>query len=178
MAIYDVDSIMESGMDTDDVLDNMLEACDQMMSAIGESGGAHQKYAKMLAKQDKDIQDKMEKIKYTGSGSKHQENLLNKYADERYRLAKKAARYVDDGLANSYASTDVAEKNRRSKHGKPGYGYIDGYAKAKENFAKDFGGPGGEDKLAAKQKRHDEMAAKKRAIKETCLNILSVIDEL
>ena len=53
--------------------------------------------------------------------------------------------------------------------------YRDSYRKAKNNFKKDFGGPGGEDPMVAKQKLHD---AKKKAIKETCLSILSVIDEL
>ena len=178
MAIYDVDSIMESDMDTDDILDNMLEACDQMMSAIGESGGAHQKYAKMLAEKDKALQKKIDDANYVGSGSKAHKQLINKYNDQRIELARKAEKYVDDGLSNSYASSAVKNKNRLDKKDPDDARmYKSEYRNAKKRFAKDFGGPGGEDPLAEKAKRQEEIR-KKRAIKETCLTILSVLDEI
>ena len=40
MAIYDVDAINEQELtaERDDILDNMLEACDNMLSALDEHG--------------------------------------------------------------------------------------------------------------------------------------------
>lgn len=191
MAIYDVNAIMESEQpegivdegyvdeealeeEAEAVLDNMLEACDQMMSALEESGGAHQRYAKMLADKDKAIQDKIDKINYIGTGSNAHKKLAKKYQDQRENLADKAARFVDDGEYNGYASDKVDAKRRAdSKYGDENP-YRDSYRRAKENFKNAFGGHG-EDPMVAKQKLHD---AKKKAIKETCLSILSVIDEL
>ena len=180
MAIYDVNTIMESEQDNfideETVLDNMLEACDYMLTALEESGGAHQRYAKMLADKDKAIQDKIDKANYIGTGSNAHKKLIDKYQNQRKDLANKAAEYVDNGESSNYASRAVDFKKRsEAEYGRFVTQYRDSYRKAKNNFKKDFGGPGGEDPMVAKQKLHD---AKKKAIKETCLSILSVIDEL
>lgn len=180
MAIYDVNTIMESEQDNfideETVLDNMLEACDYMLTALEESGGAHQRYAKMLADKDKAIQDKIDKANYIGTGSNAHKKLIDKYQNQRKDLANKAAEYVDNGESSNYASRAVDFKKRsEAEYGRFVTPYRDSYRKAKNNFKKDFGGPGGEDPMVAKQKLHD---AKKKAIKETCLSILSVIDEL
>lgn len=184
MAIYDVDAINEQEMavNSEDILDNMLEACDQMLAALGESGGAHQKYAKMLAEKDKAIQKKIEDANYAGSGSYAHKRLIDKYKSQRHDLAKKAAKYVDGGLSNSYAANAVERKNEIDKtdpYRARVYASNDesGYKYAKNNFKKDFGGPGGEDPMAEKVKRQEQIR-KKRAIKETCLTILSVLDEI
>lgn len=195
MAIYDVDSIMESEYEdsTNDVLDNMLEACDQMMSALDESGGAYKKYMNMLADKDKAAKEKIDKIDSIGSGSKYHKNLHDKYHNKRIEYARKAQKYtfgpdenrkwsitnpIDDSKENIYtssASDYVGKTNYFSKLNTIGKNEKKYLHNGKAEFKKDFGGPGGEDKLAEKQKMHD---AKKKAIKETCLNILSVIDEL
>lgn len=167
MAIYDIDSIMESN-----------KVYDIETPAINESGGAHQKYAKMLAKQDRDLKNKIKRAEYIGSGSKYQKYLIDKCEGRRYQLADKADKYIDNGVLKTFPSYSVPTKEYISKDPGRSRKYISSFRKAKENFAKDFGGPGGEDKLAEKQRRHDEIAAKKKAIKETCLNILTVIDEL
>ena len=46
MAIYDVDAINEQELaaSREDILDNMLEACDQMLSAIDESNQQNGSY--------------------------------------------------------------------------------------------------------------------------------------
>lgn len=180
MAIYDVNTIMESEQDNfideETVLDNMLEACDYMLTALEESGGAHQRYAKMLADKDKELQDKIDKANYIGTGSNAHKKLIDKYQNQRKDLANKAAEYVDNGESSNYASRAVDFKKRsEAEYGRSVTPYRDSYRRAKNNFKKDFGGPGGEDPMVAKQKLHD---AKKKAIKETCLSILSVIDEL
>lgn len=184
MAIYDVDAINEQELaaERDDILDNMLEACDQMLSALGESGGAHQKYAKLLAEKDKALKKKIDDANYVGSGSKAHEKLINKYKAQRDELAEKAEKYVDGGMSNAYASTAVELKNKIDKtdgHRAKAYGSNDeyGYKAAKDRFKKDFSGPGGEDPMVEKAKRQEEIR-KKRAIKETCLTILSVLDEI
>ena len=185
MAIYDVDAINEQELaaERDDILDNMLEACDQMLSALGESGGAHQKYAKLLAEKDKALKKKIDDANYVGSGSKAHEKLINKYKAQRDELAEKAEKYVDGGMSNAYASTAVELKNKIDKkdpNRAKTYGSYDdeaGYRYAKNNFKRDFGGPGGEDPMVEKAKRQEEIR-KKRAIKETCLTILSVLDEI
>ena len=190
MAIYDVNAIMESEQpegyvdeevieeEAEAVLDNMLEACDQMMSALEESGGAHQRYAKMLADKDKAIKDKIDKANYIGTGSNAHKKLVDKYQNQRGDLASKARKYIDGGESNGYPSDAIDAKRRTedrfgNKIKNSPYHKI--YRHAKDNFKKDFGGPGGEDPMVAKQKLHD---AKKKAIKETCLSILSVLDEL
>ena len=182
MAIYDVNTIMESEQDNfideETVLDNMLEACDYMLTALEESGGAHQRYAKMLVDKDKAIQDKIDKANYIGTGSNAQKKLIDKYQNQRADLAHKTNKYVDGGESNGYASDAVdRKKSVEARYGSrlTSSPYHDIYRAAKNNFKKDFGGPGGEDPMVAKQKLHD---AKKKAIKETCLSILSVIDEL
>lgn len=179
MAIYDVNTIMESEQDNfideETVLDNMLEACDYMLTALEESGGAHQRYAKMLADKDKAIQDKIDKANYIGTGSNAHKKLIDKYQKQRADLARKAEKYVDNGESNDYASRAVDFKKSEDLDGRLIAPYQNSFRKAKNNFKKDFGGPGGEDPMVAKQKLHD---AKKKAIKETCLSILSVIDEL
>ena len=186
MAIYDVDAIRESELmeaetDSDSILDNMLEACDQMLNAIGESGGAHQKYAKLLAEKDKALQKKIDDADYVGSGSYAHKKLINKYNDERRELAGKVTKYVDNGLSNSYASSAIDAKNKHDKQNPNNIRNNDvtlqDYRAAKKRFKKVCGGPGGEDPMVEKAKRQEEIR-KKRAIKETCLTILSVLDEI
>ena len=184
MAIYDVDAINEQELaaSRDDILDNMLEACDQMISALGESGGAHQKYAKLLAEKDKALKKKIDDVNYVGSGSDAHKKLIDKYKSQRDELADKAAKYIDGGMSNHYASNALESKKNIEKT-EPEMAKIygsrrdSGYKYAKENFKKDFGGPGGEDPMIEKAKRQEEIR-KKRAIKETCLTILSVLDEI
>ena len=180
MAIYDVDAINEQEMavNSEDILDNMLEACDRMLSVLGESGGAHQKYVNLLAEKDKAIQKKIDAANYAGSGSDAHKRLINKYNDQRRILADNAAKYVDGGLSQSNVSTAVAIKNRLEKTDpRRAKGNEPWYRSAKDNFKNDFGGPGGEDPMVEKVKRQEEIR-KKRAIKETCLTILSVLDEI
>lgn len=184
MAIYDVDAINEQELaaSSEDILDNMLEACDQMLSVLGESGGAHQKYAKLLAEKDKALKKKIDDANYVGSGSYTHRRLINKYNDQRDYLADKATKYVTGLRSGKYASDAVERKNEIDKTDPStariyGRGDESGYKYAKNNFKKDFGGPGGEDPMAEKVKRQEEIR-KKRAIKETCLTILSVLDEI
>ena len=167
MAIY---SVSES-YNTDDVLDNMLEACDQMMSAIGESGGAHQRYAKMLADKDEELANELKK---TEPRTYKSENLNNKRA----AIAKKFDKYVSQNNRGVNASTQYSGMQRDKNYNPGTYASTD-YAIAKQQFKANFGNRG-IDKLKDKKPGSVLAAqeAKKKAIKETCLNILSVIDEL
>lgn len=114
MAIYDVDAIRESELmeaetDSDSILDNMLEACDQMLYGLAQiDEGARTKYVEMKAKQAKELEDKAnampDKITstkskkigpYTFSASKEVDNKEKKKTmDQHYEASKTAAKYA------------------------------------------------------------------------------------
>lgn len=114
MAIYDVDAIRESELmeaetDSDYILDNMLEACDQMLYGLAQiDEGARTKYVEMKAKQAKELEDKAnampDKITstkskkigpYTFSASKEVDNKEKKKTmDQHYEASKTAAKYA------------------------------------------------------------------------------------
>lgn len=111
MAIYDVDAINEQEMavNSEDILDNMLEACDQMLYGLARiDEGARTKYVEMKAKQAKELEDKAnampDKITstkskkigpYTFSASKEVDNKEKKKTmDRHYEASKTAAKYA------------------------------------------------------------------------------------
>ena len=182
MAIYNVDAINEQNevVDTETVLDNMLEACDTMMSALGE--GAYRKYMNMQADKQDELLAKAKKYKDLS------EKLTGKAAvkaENKYRQAKDAARDMYDdqnskGYVSNLGNTGSIRDDIESDGGfarKYGYGY--GPSRdAKSEWMKDHGDIG-EDKIGnRKPGTFASKDEKKKAIKETCLNILSVIDEL
>ena len=126
MAIYDVDAIRESELmeaetDSNDILDNMLEACDQMLYGLAQiDEGARTKYVEMKAKQAKELRDKAESMPdkitstkskkigpYTFSASKEVDNK------EKKELRNKS--YDADEEASKYAGTmkDYGPKGKK-----------------------------------------------------------------
>ena len=163
MAIYDVDAINEQELaaSRDDIHDNMLEACDQMLCALDESK-ARRRYVETLNKQ----------------ADKHDENA-GKYNSIAYDFSKlhngqKAHEYYEKADEERWDSEKLRQKaaNYGSKSGKDIYLG----KKAEQNFKKDF------DAYPAKNERepgiYKSIQDKKRSIKETCLTILSVLDEI
>ena len=186
MAIYDVNAIMESEQpegyvdeevleeEAEAVLDNMLEACDQMMSALEESTAAQRHYgttSKELSKytdvvpnpyNSKNIVGKMA-LKSTAK----QIAKGDKPYDKAFELGKKAydKLHKDDGYKMSDREWDeVRVQQKAALKGSIGANMAKA-AKAGYDVKGEI------DKAKAK-------AAKKKAIKETCLSILSVLDEL
>ena len=161
MAIYDVNTIMESEQDNfideETVLDNMLEACDYMLTALEESGGARNKYVDIM--RSKSWNNTMKGIH--ANGYDYPENEL---AKQYFDLSEKQR-----AEANKYRNLDKMYSGERDdKESREG----------KERFMKDFGGPSGKKLGHDKPGEIKPLQEKKRAIKETCLTILSVLDEL
>lgn len=178
MAIYDVDSINESYSE-EDVLDSMLEACDTMMDMLEST--ATQRHFGVDVKSLKKYSDM---------------NLLHGKLDkvEKSKLvanmaAKRAAKQFHDGTydknvdkaiekhSNQISGYDLSDEeldniNKIAKlGGKAASKAATGYALGRMAAKSGADIKSAYDKAAAK-------AEKKKAIKETCLNILSVIDEL
>ena len=181
MAIYDVDAIRESELmeaetDSNDILDNMLEACDQMLTALDiVDEGARTRYVDRLANRNK----KLEIMKSAASSKK----TIDRIDDE---IAKNNKKAVEVGIADvsswnpdnrSWRYKDaetVSDRIHNSRH------TLEKESKAGKNAYKEkYGGPKGED-IMGNKKPGMVLAAqeKKKHIKETCLTILSVLDEI
>ena len=98
MAIYDVDAINEQELaaERDDILDNMLEACDQMLSVLDEHGGARNKYVDIM--RSKSWNNTMKGIH--ANGYDYPENELAKqYFDLSEKQRAEANKYRNEGLS-------------------------------------------------------------------------------
>ena len=176
MAIYDIDSINEAEYEasTDEILDNMLEACDSMIDALSESTAAQRHFGVTSKDMRKYVDSDPVANKVYGK-----KNLIGKMAvkttaknmnniDKFNNVGAKAGKKVYKSITGEEASDDLMnfakEYSKASNKGAAG-ALMSKAAKAGYDVKGEF------DKAKAK-------AAKKKAIKETCLNILSVIDEL
>ena len=152
MAIYDVDAIRESELmeaetDSGDILDNMLEACNQMLYGLAQiDEGARTKYVEMKEKQAKELEDKAnampDKITstkskkigpYTFSASKEVDNKEKKKTmDQRFEASKTAAKYGGTYEADSDKDGHIVRERWHSPEyeihgsGKPRYRYDTG----------------------------------------------------
>lgn len=172
MAIYNVEYVDEStAKKNDDLLDNMLEACDTMMAVLDEHGGARMKYVNMKYKEANDARDKYyDYIKKADTAKSDKEK--DEYYDKAEKYNEKA--YKAGGEVSKYSSGKPALIHRP----KSDWG-IKCNKEWKDQFMQDFGGPSTGSKVHSKPGEIKAMQdAKKKAIKETCLSILSIIDEL
>lgn len=146
MAIYDVDAINEQELaaNRDNILDNMLEACDRMLSAISEADrvlknerGAHathgpEDYSKWS---DEDLKGEFEMRKGMAARDKAGRDDEDRYSH----------------LPSHGAATQGAHNRRKA-----------------EAIGKEL----------AKRGESPSKDEKKKVIKETCIAILSVLDEI
>lgn len=146
MAIYDVDAINEQELaaSREDILDNMLEACDQMLSAIGES----------------DRVLKNERNRYQSHGPEDYSKWSNEDLKSEFEMRKGMAARDKAGRDEEYRYTHIPGRDA-STQGAHNRRKADAIGKE-----------------LAKRGEAPSKEAKKKAIKETCLSILSVIDEL
>lgn len=146
MAIYDVDAINEQELaaSREDILDNMLEACDQMLSAIGES----------------DRVLKNERNRYQSHGPED----YSKWSDEDLK--------GEFEMRKGMATRDKAGRDEEDR-----YTHIPG-RDASTQGAHNRRKADAIGKELAKRGEAPSKEAKKKAIKETCLTILSVLDEI
>lgn len=167
MAIYDIDAIreQEAAIDEDTFLDGMLEACSAMMDALGESTAAQRHF---------------------GTTTKDRQNLerflkWNHYEDISPRQLRKDARdLADPELSKDLKSVEQIKKENPEMS-------IRDIEKARVETIADHKGYMGALMAKHAQHGHDvkgefdkihKRNAKKKAIKETCLTILSVIDDI
>lgn len=167
MAIYDLDAIKEQEeiADNDNILDGMLEACENMMDALNESK-ARLRTAEALSKEAK----------------KHAKNA-DAYSDlERAaqkvghaELYEKYHKQAQDSINKAYKSNLNANKIKGVKSS-PGELDIYDNQEAERRFKAMY------DAYPAKGDRkpgyYKNLYEKKKGIKETCLTILSVIDDI
>ena len=179
MAIYDVDAINEQELaaSREDILDNMLEACDQMLTALDiVDEGARTRYVDRLANRNK----KLEIMKSAASSKKTIDRIDDEIAKNNKKAVEVGIAY-DDKLYPSdsgnwrYKDAEtVSDRIHNSRH------TLEKESKAGKNAYKEkYGGPKGED-IMGNKKPGMVLAAqeKKKHIKETCLTILSVLDEI
>lgn len=181
MAIYDIDAIheQEAAIDEDTLLDGMLEACNAMMDALTESTAAQRHYgttAKEISKyggnswpyDKKNLVGKMA-VKKTAKIAGDEDNL-NKALDK----AEKVSEKVSKRMAKEY-DIDVPERTDREKEEDRVRSIA--MIKAATGATMSRAAKAGYDVKGEFDKVHAK-TAKKKAIKETCLTILSVIDDI
>lgn len=194
MAIYDVNAIMESEQpegivdegyvdeealeeEAEAVLDNMLEACDYMLTTLEESTAAQRHYgttSKELSKYTDFVPNPYNSKNVVGKmalkSTAKQIAKGDKVYDKAFERGKKAydKMHKNDGPGD-YKMSDREWDESKVQQKAALKGSI-GANMAKAAKA-GYDVKGEIDKAKAK-------AAKKKAIKETCLSILSVIDEL
>lgn len=178
MAIYNLDAVNEQ-LNENSVLDNMLEACDYMMDVLNLDEGAHRKYMEMQAKKQDALEKKSKMYddlakNLTGKAAEKSKDNARKYATASSELyhREKGNGYIDDSANTGHIKDELKDADKYGKHDS----YY--YHQAKEKWMKDHGNKG-EDKLANKKPGvYLDAQKKKRAIKETCLHILSIIDDI
>lgn len=177
MAIYDTDHVNEEMFDEQgDMLDTMLEACDKMLDAVScMESTATQRHYNMTSR------DASKAAKEYGGNKAYENKTFGKYASKM--------------AAKGFHSGSVDKTIDKIYDGK-GFGgmksYTDGMSDREKEIAKNFtkntarAYTGSALATAAKagvpvKDIYDKAAAKadkKKAIKETCLTILSMIDEI
>lgn len=175
-------------MSSEQLLDNLAEACDNMMTMLDEHGGAYRKYMQQQAdKQDKHIKKAQyyDQAADATSNAQAHEKMKEKSNDEMGKADEifyKNSRY----LAHNTPSKSIAERldtDKKASNPANSDKYYTNRAKAEANFArqswKHDHGDTGEDKLAAREPgTFKKLQDQKKAIKETCLYILSILDEI
>lgn len=196
-------------MSSEQLLDNLAEACDNMMTMLDEHGGAYRKYLNIQAdKEEKHLKDadqhrqkaanygKMANATVSSKAKKDLEDKQRKEWDREEtsqnkadRINDKAKRYMgsasyeDDELESDSKYRKASSLKTQLKREKEddkllhGRGFID-KSEYKQKFKSEHGDTG-EDKLAAREPgTFKKLQDQKKAIKETCLYILSILDEI
>ena len=158
MAIYNVNTINEQELAANDILDNMLEACDQMLSSLDESTAAQRHYGVTSKELGKRIDD---------SGAEFKNNLLTRGVVK--KVAKDIADLRSDDAKQAGQSVYDNQDRKTKEYMVKGKAMMNAYKGA--NLARYA-------KTGMDVKGMVDQETKKRAIKETCLTILSILDEI
>lgn len=182
MAIYNVDYIDEQVQDeSEEMLDGMLEACDAMMQMV-ESTAAQRHYGMTSKDYDKYYNDEAGKraTKFLDDDNRKGRSYVNKMAkatrpdnlnktvNRSINIDNMAAKFI--GRKSGYTGMTDRDKEEAAVQAKAAIKGATGSLMGKAARS-GYDVKGAYDKAQAKED-------KKKAIKETCLNILAVIDEL
>lgn len=143
---------------------------------LNEHGGAHRRYAEMIADKDRKLKKREEAFRSIGNDAANRK--ADKTASERNNLRIKNIKYINGG--NSYDSISNAYENRR-KDEKSGENANDlyprpKYTEAKKNFKKDFGGKS-KDTINTNDRKPGTYLAAQKKLREAAEYILAVLDE-
>ena len=144
---------------------------------LNEHGGAHNKYAKMIADKDKKLKNREEAFRNIGTDAANEK--ADKARRERNELADKNLKYIDD-YGNDYISNVYKKKKEDEKSGKT-VNYFQknqrtSYAEGKKRFKRDFGSKS-KDTTNTNDRRPGTYLAAQKKLREAAEYILSVLDE-
>lgn len=147
---------------------------------LNEHGGAHNKYAKMIADKDKKLKNREEAFRNIGTDAASKKARGAKY--KREDLADDNLKYIDNDASNDDYISDAYKRRREDeKNGKSarGHYFLDrrpGYRQAKENFKQDFGGRS-KNTIDTNDRKPGTYLAAQKKLREAAEYILSVLDE-
>lgn len=190
MAIYDVDAILEaeaqtveeSEIDNESVLDGMLEACESMMDALNESK-ARRRTLEVYRNKEKQYLDNAETYGELKDAAYRvgKNDMVDKYNYKREDARLKGTAYgdaadkYDPAMSPKYNKgprpSDMSEKLKGQMAEKR-------YKEDLEEFNRRVAKLNGVKSTHDKPGYYKDLYEKKKAIKETCLTILSVIDDI
>ena len=163
MAIYNVDSINEQELaaERDNIIDNMLEACDNMLTALDESK-ARRRTVEALEKRKERYNNNIKVYRDLGDAAYKvgHEELAKKYSKKMHENRSK--------LNDVEKELKIFDVNRRVDSRNP-------EKSVERDFKRLY------DATPAKERKpgfYKDLYEKKKSIKETCLTILSVLDEI
>ena len=150
-------------MSSEELLNGLAEACDSMMAMLGESNATDRHIGKEWNKEGfKDPKTLHKNIyKYCDSKTVKNDALERIHHDVNTDTGDKGANYIKERMGRTVLGAANSELHKRGEN-------MMDYKKAREAM-KEHG---------SVEKIQDEMIDKKKAIKETCLYILSVIDDI
>lgn len=203
MAIFSYEYLQNMNEDANEVqeesslLDSLYESCEEIATIL--EGGARQKYAKLLDDKDKKLADERSKI------YDEKEKLISKGILNREYYNTTSSQKVKDKLDKEYEEDGKKAEDNKNKLGKntaeavriqdrrqvytagaekhrlPHFDTGKNTKNNKESADafKDKFHSHDKDKLAEKRPNMvKDMQDKKRAVKETCLYILSILDDI
>lgn len=172
-------------MSSEQLLDNLAEACDSMMTMLDE--GAYRRYMQNVSDKQSDLakQHNYNRQVADATSSSKAKDIYSakaeKNAEDFRKLSKDNEKYLpmhgrvthDPNKSVGNDMDDYEKFMKRSVEKGNALGH-----EAKDRWNKDHGDTG-EDKLAARKPGTIKaFQDKKKAIKETCLYILSILDEI
>ena len=144
---------------------------------LNEHGGAHRRYAKMIADKDKKLKNREEAFGNIGTNAAKEK--VGEASKKRMHLVDRNREYIttDNDASTYYVSDayDTRKKNEKSGKSKSN-NYSFNYGEAKENFKRDFGGKSKKTINTNDRKPGTYLAAQKK-LREAAEYILSVLDE-